>query len=416
MVKTSTSSSAIHGQKPANLKPGQRWTASYAVDPEKSRGRLLDEPESPTRSPFQRDRDRIVHSTAFRRLKHKTQVFIEHEGDHYRTRLTHTLEVAQIARSIARALGLDEDLAETLALAHDLGHTPFGHAGERALDRALSGFGGFDHNAQSLKIVTSLERRYARFDGLNLTWETLEGLVKHNGPLVDRDGRAVGPHADKPLPAVIAAYDTHHSLELWSQASMEAQAAAIADDIAYNAHDIDDGLRAGIITLEALEEVPFLAGLLGDIRTAYPGLGRSRTTHELQRRIITLLVEDVISESERRLQEFGIETAEDVRKAPKAMIGFSDETRKAERTVRDFLFKGLYRNSRIMTVMADAERMVEEMHSAFTRNPALLPEQWRSHILSMNDHEKAVHIGDFIAGMTDRYAIETHRQLQEKEV
>ncbi len=409
MVKTSTLS--LSGLKPSDLKPGQRWTAPYAVDPEKSRGRLIAEPESPTRSPFQRDRDRIVHSTAFRRLKHKTQVFIEHEGDHYRTRLTHTLEVAQIARSIARALGLDEDLAETLALAHDLGHTPFGHAGERALDRALANHGGFDHNAQSLIIVTSLERHYALFDGLNLTWETLEGLVKHNGPLTDRQGRAVGAHEQRPLPMAIVAYDNRHPLDLWSQASAEAQAAAIADDIAYNAHDIDDGLRAGIITLDGLREVPFLARLLDDIQAAYPDLGRSRTTHELQRRIITLLVEDVISEGDRRIACENIQTAEDVRMAKGPVIGFSSDMHKAERSIREFLFKRLYRNERIMTVMADAEQMVEQMHAVFLETPELLPEQWLLGMNAMNVSQKAIHVGNFIAGMTDRYAIDMHRRL-----
>jgi dGTPase len=409
-VKSSTLSPSVF--KPHDLKPGQRWQAAYASDPQDSRGRFITEPESPTRSPFQRDRDRIVHCTAFRRLKHKTQVFIEHEGDHYRTRLTHTLEVAQIARSIARALGLDEDLAETLALAHDLGHTPFGHAGERALDRALASHGGFDHNAQSLMIVTNLERRYAQFDGLNLTWETLEGLVKHNGPLMDRQGRAVGPHAERPVPAAILDYDARHSLELWSQASAEAQAAAIADDIAYNAHDIDDGLRAGIITLDDLGHVPFLAGLLDDIRKAYPSLGRARTTHELQRRIITLFVEDVIGEGERRIAAEGIGTAEDVRKAKRAVIGFSADMREAERSVRSFLFAGLYRNPRIMTVMADAEHMVEFMHATFMAEPALMPPQWLAGMEMGEKRQKAIHVGHFIAGMTDRYAIDMYRRLQ----
>jgi dGTPase len=397
--------------RPANLGPGERWRAAYAADPARSRGRLIPEPASPTRSEFQRDRDRIIHSTAFRRLKHKTQVFLEHEGDHYRTRLTHTLEVAQIARSIARALGLDEDLAETLALAHDLGHTPFGHAGERALDRALAAHGGFDHNAQSLKIVTTLEHRYAAFDGLNLCWETLEGLVKHNGPLTDREGKPVGSHAEKPLPAFIRSYDARHPLELWTQSSGEAQAAAIADDIAYNAHDIDDGLRSGILAFEELSEVPFLAHLIGDIDKAWPGLERVRATHELQRRIITCIVEDVISESAREIERIKFTSAEAVRAHDNAIICFSDATFQHVRSLRAFLFPRLYRHPRIMGAMTQAEDMVERLFAAFMADPARLPEEWREGFAAMTEADRAIHIGDFIAGMTDRYAIEMHRRL-----
>jgi dGTPase len=406
-VKTSTTGST----RPAGLRPGERWRAPYAADPAASRGRLIPEPVSPTRSEFQRDRDRIIHSTAFRRLKHKTQVFLEHEGDHYRTRLTHTLEVAQIARSIARALGLDEDLAETLALAHDLGHTPFGHAGERALDRAMEAFGGFDHNAQSLKIVTELERRYAAFDGLNLCWETLEGLVKHNGPLTDRDGTTVGPHGDRPLPAAIAAYDQRHPLELWTQASAEAQAAAIADDIAYNAHDIDDGLRSGILTLEELAEVPFLAGLLREIAQAYPELDKVRTTHELQRRIITSLVEDVIAESLRTLAGGQIASPEAIRQHSAAVIRFSRPTLNHVKSLRAFLFPRLYRHPRIMADMRQAEATVEKLFRLFMDHPDRLPEEWREGLAGHDEPGRAVSIGDFIAGMTDRYAMDMARRL-----
>jgi dGTPase len=397
--------------RPANLQPGERWRAVYAADPARSRGRLIPEPASPTRSEFQRDRDRIIHSTAFRRLKHKTQVFLEHEGDHYRTRLTHTLEVAQIARSIARALGLDEDLAETLALAHDLGHTPFGHAGERALDRALAGHGGFDHNAQSLKIVTMLEHRYAAFDGLNLSWETLEGLVKHNGPLTDSAGNPLGSHAGKPLPAFIHACDQKYPLELWTQSSAEAQAAAIADDIAYNAHDIDDGLRSGILAFEELSDVPFLAGLIGGIEEAYPGLERVRATHELQRGIITFLVEDVISESTREIERVRFTSSEAVRMHDRAIIRFSETTFQHVRSLRAFLFPRLYRHPRIMGAMTQAEKMVERLFAAFMGDPARLPEEWREGFVMMTETDRAIHIGDFIAGMTDRYAIEMHRRL-----
>lgn len=396
--------------KPSHLKPGERWRAGYACDPAVLRGRLIGEPTSPTRSEFQRDRDRIIHSTAFRRLKHKTQVFLEHEGDHYRTRLTHTLEVAQIARSIARALGLDEDLAETLALAHDLGHTPFGHAGERALDRAMTAHGGFDHNAQSLKIVTDLERRYAAFDGLNLTWESLEGLVKHNGPLVDRAGLAVGKHADRPVPAAILAYDQQHPLDLWSQASTEAQAAAIADDIAYNAHDIDDGLRAGILNLDELAEVPFLAALLSEINTLYPGLEPARVTHELQRRIITSLVEDAITESFRRLALSECQSVGDVRLADQAVVQFSHGMDAHVHSLRRFLFPRLYRHQRIMDRMQQAEQCVERLFVALMHDPQKLPEEWQEGFAALTTSEQAVRIADFIAGMTDRYAIELQRR------
>src|SRR5271169_6213203 len=246
--------------------------ARYACDPGQSRGRLHPEPASKSRSAFRRDCDRIIHSTAFRRLKHKTQVFVFDEGDHYRTRLTHTLEVAQIARSLARALGLDEDLAEALALAHDLGHPPFGHAGERALDEALARFGGFDHNAQALRIVTDLERRYASFDGLNLTWETLEGLVKHNGPLIDRAAQPLARYRERGVPAAILAYNKIQDLELWSQPSAEAQVAALADDIAYDAHDIDDGLRADLFTLDDIAAVAIVGDIVREIDARPPGL------------------------------------------------------------------------------------------------------------------------------------------------
>lgn len=397
--------------RPANLRPGERWIAPWATDPAVSRGRLVQEAPSPTRSAFQRDRDRIIHSTAFRRLKHKTQVFLEHEGDHYRTRLTHTLEVAQIARSIARALGLDEDLAETLALAHDLGHTPFGHAGERALGRAMKDYGGFDHNAQSLRIVTRLERRYADFDGLNLSWESLEGLVKHNGPLVDRRGRRPIALADQPLPATIVDYNRIHPLELWTQAGPEAQAAAIADDIAYNAHDIDDGLRSGIITLPELEEVPFLRNLLADIRTLHPGLEDARVTHEVQRRIITRLVEDVIAESFARIEEADLLTPEAIRNHGEATVAFSDQTFAHVASLRGFLFPRLYRNPRIMADLRQAEEIVERLFACFLATPEQLPDEWLDVAAAAALPDRAQRISDFIAGMTDRYALDMARRL-----
>src|SRR3954452_6018630 len=269
---------------------------AYACDPDRSRGRLFAEPPSKTRSPFRRDCDRVIHSTAFRRLKHKTQVFVFHEGDHYRTRLTHSLEVAQIARAVARQLGLDEDLTETLALAHDLGHPPFGHAGERALDACLQAHGGFDHNAQSLRVVTALEHRYPEFDGLNLTWESLEGIVKHNGPLTTRDGAATGRYRDLRIPVGISDYNELYDLELWSFASLEAQVAAIADDIAYDAHDIDDGLRAGLFNVGDLNRMPLTAEMIAAIVKRYPDLDHDRLGAELVRELISYLIGAVVSE------------------------------------------------------------------------------------------------------------------------
>ncbi len=387
------------------MNPGykDRPRAVYAADPAQSRGRLVAEPGSPTRSEFQRDRDRILHSAAFRRLKHKTQVFVYHEGDHYRTRLTHTLEVSQIARSLARALGLDEDLAETLALAHDLGHTPFGHAGERALDACMAGHGGFDHNAQSLRIVTRLERRYAAFDGLNLTWETLEGLVKHNGPLTDRSG---APLAGEILPEAIRLYAAQQDLDLWSFASAEAQAAALADDIAYDAHDLDDGLRAGLFSLDDLRDVPFLAGLLDEIARLWPGLDASRTVHELTRRVITRLVEDAIAESSQRITHLAPGSAAEIRRAPAPVIAFSEAMADADRTVKGFLYPHMYRHERVMAVMGDAQQIVRDLFAIYRADNEEMPEEWRD----LGDGPARA-AADFIAGMTDRYAIQEHRRL-----
>ncbi len=311
--------------------------ASFAADAGKSRGRLHPEPPSATRSVFRRDCDRLIHATAFRRLAYKTQVFVFHEGDHFRTRLTHTLEVAQIARSLARALCLDEDLAEGCALGHDLGHPPFGHAGERALDHCLAGFGGFDHNAQTLRVVTVLERRYPDFDGLNLSFETLEGLVKHNGPLTDRAGRPVGRHAAHGLPRAIAEYSRVHDLELWTFPSAEAQAGAIADDIAYDAHDIDDGLRAEMFAIDDLAAVPLVGDILRDIGAEYPGIEPGRQVHELRRRLITRMIEDVIAQTQRRIAELGIRSAEGVRAAAEPVVTFSPAMAQADRAIKDFL-------------------------------------------------------------------------------
>jgi len=318
--------------------------ASYASDPAQSRGRLHPEPASKSRSPFRRDCDRIIHTTAFRRLKDKTQVFVFDEGDHYRTRLTHTLEVTQIARALARALRLDEDLAEALALAHDLGHPPFGHAGERALDDCLSAFGGFDHNAQTLRVVTALERRYPSFDGLNLTWETLEGLVKHNGPLTDREGHPLGRYQAHGVPETIRDYDRQQDLQLWTYPGLEAQVAAFADDIAYDAHDIDDGLRAGLFSLGDIAGVELPGRILADIRTDFPGLDDARVVHEFIRRLIGLLIEDVVAESGRRVAALAPHSADDVRAAPSALVGFSSALAGAERLIKAFLEARMYRH------------------------------------------------------------------------
>ncbi len=317
----------------------ERVLSPFASDWRASRGRLIAEPGSPTRSDFQRDRDRIIHCNAFRRLKHKTQVFVEHEGDHYRTRLTHSLEVGQIARALARILGLDEDLAETLALAHDLGHPPFGHAGEDALDAMMTRHGGFDHNAQTLRIVARLEHRYAAFDGLNLTWETLEGLVKHNGPLLDGVGAPVSRYAKRGIPGAILEFEALFPLEIASFASAEAQVAAIADDIAYDAHDVDDAIRAGLIAPDDLREVPFLSEIIAQIDAAWPGLDHGRKGHEIMRRLITLLVEDVAAQSERRLLALAPRDVAGIRAASAPLIAFSSEVAVWERALKQFMFR-----------------------------------------------------------------------------
>jgi dGTPase len=382
--------------------------ASYASDPWQTRGRLFAETMSPTRSDFQRDRDRIVHTTAFRRLKHKTQVFIAHDGDHYRTRLTHTIEVAQVARALARALKLDEDLAEGVALVHDFGHTPFGHTGEDALHAVLEPYGGFDHNAQSLRIVTKLERRYAEFDGLNLTWESLEGLVKHNGPLLDKNGNGTrGPVAQP-----ILDYCAIHDLELDSHASLEAQCAAIADDIAYNTHDIDDGLRSGYLTFEMLEEIPFLSGLMKEVHDRYPGLEASRFTHEIMRRQITRMVEDVIGVAQENLKKICPATTEDVRRAGITFATFSDAMAVTDKEIKQLLFTHIYRHPEIMRIRAGAAQIVTDLYHAFMADPEEMQSHyWYDTIRNMPEHVKARHVGDYLAGMTDTYAIAAHKRL-----
>lgn len=389
---------------------GRGPRALYAADPAASRGRLFDEEPSPTRTDFQRDRDRIIHSTAFRRLKQKTQVFLYDEGDHYRTRLTHSLEVAQIARALARALNLDEDLAEALALAHDLGHPPFGHAGERALNRSMKEFGGFDHNAQSLRVVTSLERRYPRFDGLNLVWETLEGLVKHNGPLTRGDDTGEIAIGGGGLPFAVAEHAKVQDLWLWSFASAEAQAAAIADDIAYDAHDIDDGLRAELLRLDDLIETEVTADLLDDIRKQFPELDRQRQAYELIRRMITTMIEDVIAESFRRLDRLSPSSADDVRRAAAPVIGFSAEMKENDRAIKRLLTARVYRHRRVMSVMERAEAVIDGLFRRYWSDPALLPDEWRADV-GASDAARARRIADFLAGMTDRYALAEYKRL-----
>ncbi|MBV1707023.1 MAG: deoxyguanosinetriphosphate triphosphohydrolase [Hyphomicrobiales bacterium] len=377
--------------------------AAYACDAAASRGRLVAEADSPTRSAFQRDRDRIIHATAFRRLAHKSQVFVPFEGDHFRTRLTHTIEVAQIARALARGLRLDDDLAEAVALAHDLGHPPFGHAGEDALRRVMAGQGGFDHNAQALRLVTRLEHRYAGFDGLNLTFESLEGMAKHNGPLLGTF--AAGGSTPRPVDGYILEFDALFALDLAQFAGAEAQAAAIADDIAYNAHDLDDGLRAGLFTLEDLAAVPFLKGLLDEIAALHPGLATPRRIHELGRRVITRFIEDVLGHSAALLGDHHITSAAAVRAQQRAMVAFSPSMAEAERAIKQFLFARMYRHPAIMAVRREAESVLEALFTRFRQNPEDLPPEWRSPAAD------ARAIADYIAGMTDRFAVMEHVRL-----
>ncbi|WP_158809013.1 deoxyguanosinetriphosphate triphosphohydrolase [Beijerinckia sp. L45] len=386
--------------------------APYAAVPEVSAGRLLSEPGSRTRSDFQRDRDRIIHSTAFRRLAHKTQVFVPHEGDHYRTRLTHSIEVGQLARALSRSLGLDEDLAEAVALAHDLGHTPFGHTGEDMLDAMMIEHGGFDHNAQTLRIVTKLERRYATFDGLNLTYETIEGLAKHNGPLRQKDGTPVPAYAARGIPKIFLEEDAVRSLGLDRYASAEAQSAALADDIAYNAHDLDDGLRAGLFSLTDCRDVPFLATLLDDVAQKHPGLDESRQIHELTRRLITRFVEDATEESRRRLH--GLTSLDEVRDQSQAVVAFSASMAAAEKAIKAFLFSRMYRQRDMMRVREGAASVVRDLFQLFVARPETMAAEWsaasRAAAGPDAEHRRARLVCDYIAGMTDRYALAEHRR------
>jgi dGTPase len=383
----------------------------YACDPDRSRGRLFAEPPSKTRSPFRRDCDRVIHSTAFRRLKYKTQVFVFHEGDHYRTRLTHSLEVAQIARALARQLGFDEDLTEALALAHDLGHPPFGHAGERALDACLHAHGGFDHNAQTLRVVTSLEHRYPEFEGLNLTWEAVEGIVKHNGPLTDRNGLATGRYRDRGIPVGISEYNAIYDLELWSFASLEAQVAAIADDIAYDAHDIDDGLRAGLFTVDDLKVMPLTADMIAEIDRHYPALDDARRGAELVRELISHQIGAVVREAQRRLQAVMPQSVDDVRNHSEALIAFPADVERAEAEIKSFLKLRMYRHPRVMRVMGEAEHILFDLFARYQKMPGDLPSEWLPQEDRDSETGRARRIGNFIAGMTDRFALTEHQRL-----
>ncbi|MEM8798972.1 MAG: deoxyguanosinetriphosphate triphosphohydrolase [Pseudomonadota bacterium] len=382
-----------------------RQLQRFASHAQESRGRLFPEKESESRTAFQRDRDRIIHSTAFRRLKHKTQVFVYHVGDHYRTRLTHSLEVSQIARTLCRSLGLDDDLGEALALAHDLGHTAFGHAGEAALDRKLSdiGAGGFDHNAQTIRIVTKLETRYVEFDGLNLSWETLEGLAKHNGPLI----LETEPH-NSALPWGLSEYNELHDLELSTYPSAEAQVAALSDDMAYNSHDIDDGLRADLFPLEALEELALLRPIISETKDVAQGFEPSRLIHEMTRRLIGTLVNDLVAESKTRLIAFNPATVDDIRKAGRALIGFSAEVEAGLQDLNQFLRTHMYAHYKVERMTRYARQVIFDLFDLYVEEPNLLPPAWSTKMIDRDAIGRARVIGDYIAGMTDRYALKEH--------
>lgn len=383
--------------------------APFACQPDQSRGRLWPERLSSFRSPFQRDRDRIIHSSAFRRLKHKTQVFVEHEGDYYRTRLTHTIEVAQVARTIAGVLGLNTDLAEAVALAHDLGHTPFGHTGEDAMERLMAPYGGFDHNAQALRIVTRLERHYADFDGLNLSWETLEGIAKHNGPVT-------GPNADAkhdgPLPYALAEVNALWDLELDTHASAEAQVAAIADDVAYSHHDLHDGLRSGLFTEADLMDLPVTGPAFEEVDRTYPGLERMRRRHEALRRVFGRMVEDVIAVAQNRLAGAQPKSVDEIRHMGTTIIRFSKPLYQDLKAVRSFLFHRMYRAPSVMQERARVTRMIDDLFPLFLRHPDLLPPEWQQDVAAATDETLLARVvADYVAGMTDRFAIQEHARL-----
>jgi dGTPase len=379
--------------------------ASFATKPADSLGRFYPEPESATRTCYQRDRDRVIHSTAFRRLKHKTQVFVQHEGDYYRTRLTHSLEVAQIARSLARVLALDEDLAEAIALSHDLGHTPFGHSGEEALSEATAQFGGFDHNAHALKLVTKLEHRYAEFDGLNLTWETLEGLVKHNGPL-----------AGRPLPQPIASFDRLWPLDLGGWPGLEAQVAALSDDIAYVNHDIDDGLRAGLFGIGDLADAPLAGAHVIAVQRRFGELEMSRFIGQLVRTLMSALIEDLLAETRRRIGGAVVSSAVEVRGHAQALAAFSSGVAEEIAALKAFLFQRMYRHPLVMESMGKAKQVVTELYERLSADPSLLPTDWAADCGAPGGAQTAAIVRDYIAGMTDRFALEEHAKITHTQI
>lgn len=386
------------GPRPLALTRAGEAPAPFATREDGSRGRRYPEEGSRHRSAFQRDRDRIIHSSAFRRLKHKTQVFVEHEGDYYRTRLTHSIEVAQVARTISRVLGLNEELAEAVALAHDLGHPPFGHTGEDALHALMAPFGGFDHNAQAIKIVTSLEAHYAEFDGLNLTWETLEGIAKHNGPVTGE------------VPFALAEYTAHHDLELDTHASAEAQVAAIADDIAYNNHDLADGIRAGLFTMEDLRLLPLIGPCVAAVDARWPNLAPARREHEALRRFFGLLVEDVLAASAARIAEADPRSADDIRRLGRPVIRFSDASFAELKEIRAFLYRRMYRHWAVMRMRRKARQVVGDLFETFNETPELMPHGWNA-CSAYDPVRRARVVADYIAGMTDRFALQEHRKL-----
>ena len=374
--------------------------APYACHPDESRGRLHPERISTFRSPFQRDRDRIIHSSAFRRLKHKTQVFVEHEGDYYRTRLTHSIEVAQVARTIAGVLGLNTELAEAIALAHDLGHTPFGHTGEDALSAMMTPYGGFDHNAQAMRIVTRLERHYAEFDGLNLTWESLEGIAKHNGPVTGE------------IPYALAEANSEFDLELHTFASAEAQVAAIADDVAYSHHDLHDGLRSGLFNEADLMDLPVTGPAFAAVDALYPGLDPMRRRHEALRRVFGVMVEDVIAVARNRLEAAQPRSVQEIRAMEGTIIRFSKPLYQELKVIRSFLFTRMYRAPSVMVERAKVTRVVNDLFPLFMAQPGLLPAEWRADIDKADgDSALARIVADYVAGMTDRFALQEHARL-----
>lgn len=383
-----------------------KMLAPFACHPSRSRGRLYPEPESKTRDCFQRDRDRIIHSAAFRRLQYKTQVFVNHEGDFFRTRLTHSLEVSQIARSVCRCLDLNEDLAEALALAHDLGHPPFGHAGEDALKEMMEDYGGFDHNAQSLRVVTRLEESYVAFKGINLTWETLEGVVKHNGPLEGPNARS-----NKPLPKAIREYVAGHDLELGTYAGAEAQVAAISDDIAYNNHDIDDGLRAGLFTVADLADVPLVGPIFADVKKRHPDIDAKLQIHAAVRDLIGEMVRDLLDETGRRLNDAKPKTPDDVRRLAQPVAGFSDKMRDNDKALKRFLFDNMYRHYKLNRMTSKARRVVKDLFGLLIQEPECLPTDWRKKADGAKSVETAEAVADYIGGLTDRAALDEHRRL-----